>query len=867
MKFASRLLYIFAVLALLPVTLSAQEEEPADSLVRLLSADFMQSIEVGGVTWRKIFGKPARFLHNNTYLMCDTALWNVDAGIIEANKNVKILQDQTVLTSDKMTYLINQDLAEFNGHLVELYDKDNNTLRTNFLYYNTKDSVATFEQGAAMRDKDGQIIESTTGVYDSKARTFEFSEDVNMFIDSAFVKTSYVKYEADKSIANFGAETYMWQDEYMLASDAGWYNREKELFFFRIGVHLMSDKQEGWCDTLYVERPSSNVTMLGNVQLSDSTRHVTALAGRMDYVDSISTLTMSCKPAIIAETDEEGKRDTVYFASDTLIYYTLPMCDIPKSVKEASDKRKSSAQVDPVAEYRKAAAEAAAKAAQEAADNDPNNPEGARRKNVTSLPARQQRPPRHQDPDSLMADTPDSATVKKAPENSDNKDTTKVGFLLAKRNIRFFRGNMQGSCDSLTYSELDSIACLYSNPIVWNEGTHQYNSDSMYVVIRNSTINRASLMSNAFIHIERDTTHYDQIRGSEMTAYFGKKGKLSRFDALGGASALFYLEENEVLATVNKSEAKMLSASFKSGNIQTIYYYDTPKSNAYPSIQLKREEARLKGFNWQGEKRPASPSDVTERKARPLARAYYSAIPRAKYSRTDKYFPGYMDGVYRAIEIRDSMKIVRERERKERERIADSLAVADSLFRVDSLFRADSLHKADSLHRADSIAKADALARAVADSIARANKPVVPDAVVAAEVPTPEELEQERKDSIKNARLDAKKAKEAAREAKWKAKDEADAARAAVREQKLKEKKRKETLKELQAARAREEKEKQILDRYTHRFAKQKSRQEAAGKKARKSKQKGKIPNNLALPEVVEDLLPDKKGDDILDNL
>ena len=149
---------IAALLAAL--SLSAQETgSQKDSLVRLLSAKSMQLIEENGVSYRKVTG-PARFLHNETYLLCDTALWNVKTNEIFAIDHVKILQDQTVLTSDRLTYYVDRDLAQFRGALVQLEDKDRNILRTENLDYNTRDSVAVFFDGGSMKDKDGQIIEN-----------------------------------------------------------------------------------------------------------------------------------------------------------------------------------------------------------------------------------------------------------------------------------------------------------------------------------------------------------------------------------------------------------------------------------------------------------------------------------------------------------------------------------------------------------------------------------------------------------------------------------------------------------------------------------------------------------------------------------
>jgi hypothetical protein len=224
-----------------------------------------------------------------------------------------------------------------------------------------------------MRDKDGQIIESRNGTYDSKIKKFTFEKDVNMFTDSIFVKTNLLIYESDKDLATFGSVTDVWKEENMLSSNSGWYDRGQEVFFFNNNVHLMSEDQEGWCDTLYFYRNTSNIDMLGNAQVMDTTRNVFGLAGRIEYVDSISKVIMTRKPAVISETEEEdGTVDTVYLGAEKLVYYTLKKCDVDSLVVLDAGKRLESLNVDPVGEYRKKAAEAAAKAAEEAAMNDPN---------------------------------------------------------------------------------------------------------------------------------------------------------------------------------------------------------------------------------------------------------------------------------------------------------------------------------------------------------------------------------------------------------------------------------------------------------------------------------------------------------------
>ena len=830
------------------VSLMAQSQK--DSLVVLVSSKSAQVVDVDGASYRKVIG-PARFLHNDTYLLCDTAYWNVQTEVIDAWGHVSILQDETVLTSDKLTYLVKDDLAQFRGSMVQLTDKDHNTLRTRHLDYNTKDSVAVFMNGGSMRDKDGQIIESRRGVYDSKVKKFTFEEDVNMFTDSVFVKTSSLVYESDLSLATFGSATDVWKEENMLSSEQGWYDRGREMFFFKDNVHVMSQEQEGWCDSLFFNRASSDVDMLGNAQVSDTTRNVYALAGRINYQDSTSKVTLTREPAVISKMEEQdGTVDTVYLGAEKLVYLTLPKFKVDSLAVEQAKARISALAVDPVGEYRKKAAEAAAKAKEEAVQNDPNlaakraAQEKKQAERTTAKKASEQEKPKAMTDtlavkDSLMVRDSlcvgDSLMLSDSLAVSDSvvvveppKDSTKIGFLEAIRNVRIFKKSMQVVCDSLLYSDLDSLARMFKEPLIWQEGRRQYSADSVSVVVKDGAMEKASLMSNAFIVIEEDTTHYDQIKGAEMLAFFDEKGGLRRFDVLGGASALFYIEENDVLATVNKTDSKMLSATFKDGELQRIYYYDQPKNDGYPKVQMSREDRSLKGFNWNPERRPADRNAVTTLELRPSERDKYAARPRAKFKHTDIYFPGYISDINRQIAVRDSLRKVREAERKQAEALAADKARLDSLSRLDSLAHADSIARLDSLKSdvvKDSLAVADTL-KAATDSIA------VSDTVATvAKVLTPAEQKAalkaekaKKKAAAKAAREAARKKKQEEKEKRWAELDKRDAEKAAAKEARRKAKERERKRKALAAAAREAEKDAKTLEKYIEKYSKQKDK-------------------------------------------
>lgn len=852
---------ITTVLSVLPVL---AQKEGQDSLVVLVSSKSAQMVDVEGASYRKVVG-PARFLHNNTYLLCDTAYWNVDSKVIDAWGHVSILQEETVLTSDKLTYLIDQDLAQFRGSVVQLTDKDHNTLKTRHLDYNTKDSVAVFMNGASMRDKDGQIIESIRGTYDSKVKKFTFVEDVNMFTDSIFVKTNDLVYESDLNMATFGSATDAWHEKNMLSSNRGWYDRGREVFFFADAVHVMSEDQEGWCDSLFFYRNTSDVDMLGNAQVTDTTRNVYALAGRIEYMDSLSKVTLTRKPAVISQFEEQnGSIDTVYLGAEKLVYMTIPMFQVDSMAVVASEKRLTDLNVDPVGEYRKKAAEAAAKARDEAMENDPNmaakkaaerraaEEKRAAAANAAKKTAANQvrdKLPALRDSlavgdslamgdslsvsDSLAAG--DSISVVDAVEALPPVDSTRIGFLQAIKNVKIFKKNMQVVCDSLLYSDLDSLARLFEGPLIWQDVTRQYAADSVFLVVEKGAMQKASLMSNAFITIEQDSTHFNQIKGAEMLAFFDNNGGLERFDVLGGATALFYLEENGVLATVNKTDSKMLSASFANGEIQKIYYYDQPKNDGYPKVQLPREDRSLKGFSWEPKRRPADRNAVTPLSLRPSQRSLYDSRPHARFKQTDIYFPGYIADVHKQIEVRDSLKKVRAREKRLAEKRAiekarlDSLAMVDSLFRLDSLFKVDSLARVDSIKLAvaDSLAKVAELKKtevsAVADTVAKVL--LTPEQQKAAEKAAKKDEKERKKAKAKAEREAAKKKRQEEREKHWAELDQRDANKEKAKEEKRKAKERERKRKAIEAAAREAERDAKVLDAYIEKYRKQKQKE------------------------------------------
>ena len=674
-------LILSLLFASLSTAVAQNETGQKDSLVRLIEANAAKLIDRDGVVLRKIEG-PARFLHNNTYLLCDTAIWDVNTNIIDAIGNVQIIQDGTCLIGESLRYIVESNLAQFRGSKVTLMDKDNNMLCTHNLDYNTKDSVATFFGGGSLRSKDGEIIESLDGTYDSKINLFVFYNSVELFSDSLFAKSTRMEYDSNKNVAYFGPSTIGWKGDNMLQANGGEYAREREIVTFEKNAYLFSKEQEVWGDKIVYNRRSGDAQLYGNIQITDTVQSVLMFADKATYQREPLEIILTQRPAIAMYSEQNGNRDTIYAsASDSIRYYTKPFAELDSAAIAAAKARKGVMIIDPMKEIEKLRQEKLKEARsgrkegrEENAGNSSTRSSGrssGRSSSQANIYAGQRAPelpspqPDQQESPIEQQDSIPSAgkesmqqvdsTAILAERELDAQimrhDTCTVTFVEAWHNIKLYGKDYQGVCDSLIYTGIDSIARLYIEPVLWSDAKNQFLSDSIFIQIRNDSLYKADFINNAFIITQEDTVHYNQIKSTEMMAYF-KKNDIWRFDALGGASLIFYMEEDSTYTMINQKECKILSALIKERKIERIRYYDQLKSDLLPIYDLPINKQRLRGFKWLEERRPKSREEVMPRAIRSSQRHRLKAEPMPEFKQTSLYFP---DSMQHIVEIKESL--------------------------------------------------------------------------------------------------------------------------------------------------------------------------------------------------------------------
>lgn len=186
-------------------------------------------------------------------------------------------------------------------------------------------------------------------------------------------------------------------------------------------------------------------------------------------------------------------------------------------------------------------------------------------------------------------------------------DTCHIAVIYPR--VRFFRSDLQGVCDSMRFTERDSMLRMYVNPVIWNEG-QQIFGNIIELHLNDSTIDRARLPEFGFAAQQIEGEHFNQISGKEMIAYF-ENSEIRHLDINGNVEIIMYPEESD--STVNKivnAESSFLAADFKGRTTERIKMWPETTGTATPLFMAKRSLYYLSKFQWFDSLRPLSAKDV-----------------------------------------------------------------------------------------------------------------------------------------------------------------------------------------------------------------------------------------------------------------
>ena len=185
-------------------------------------------------------------------------------------------------------------------------------------------------------------------------------------------------------------------------------------------------------------------------------------------------------------------------------------------------------------------------------------------------------------------------------------------IIRAFNNVRFYKTDMSGKCDSIHSDQKKALTKLIGRPILWNY-ENQMTGDVMHLIGNNETekLDSLKVLNNAFI-ISKDTLEagFNQVKGQYLYGKF-KDNKLYEVDVVKNTEVVYFLrnDKNELIG-INKNVSSRINMTLDKNTIDTITFFDNVDGDIYPEKELPENARKLRGFIWRGDERIKSKDDI-----------------------------------------------------------------------------------------------------------------------------------------------------------------------------------------------------------------------------------------------------------------
>ena len=589
------------------------------SKITILKADVGEFIVVKNETVRKLLGN-VLLKDNDALIFCDSAILDNVNNVFARGKVIIQQPDSVTMFADSVIYNGATRQADMFGDVI-LVDKSKK-LFTQKLHYDFIPKIATYNTPGLL-DNGRSLLKSQRGQYFVQTHDALFKSKVIVSDRDFDLKTDTLRFNTQSQIAYFLAPTLVYlKDTARFYTEGGFYNTATDQAEFHPNAQYEKKDRTGTADTILYDARTHEVTLIGQAQVRDSTR--TARAKTIRYNTQTEATQLEGK-AFYKDTAKTVDADTIRYETKSGNYVTRGRTQIEnnKQFIEADaidyDKKDSIGVATGNVIWRDTANKTTLTCArmEYAQERDYIKASGNRPilaslvdKDTLWLRADTIISYKHLTPTVLTwdSDTP----VSKLSTNNESQDSLKqrtitkpdsARTLLAYHHVRMYKKTFQSVCDSLSYSERDSIFKLFVNPFVWSD-TAQLKGDTIHLLEKNKHVDRVLLKQNASIINSTDEKFFNEITGRNITAFF-VKDSLDHLRVIGNSESVYYVQdEKNAYVSVNKIICSEIEVYFRRNKVDKIKFFKQPKATMFPMKQANHEALKLKNFIWETQSRP-----------------------------------------------------------------------------------------------------------------------------------------------------------------------------------------------------------------------------------------------------------------------
>lgn len=562
---------------------------PKNEEIKIIHSDFT-FLEMNPGQELKILTGDVQLYHDSSFLYCDSA--RIEGLLVKAYGNVVIRHNDTVqIFADSLIYNGLLKTTDLFGEVILV--SGTQSLYTKRLHYDLDSSVASYHTPATLRTNT-TVLKSKNGYYHVLKDMAYFSGQVQMTDPEVQLRTDSLEFNTKTQTAYFVAPTLMEKESRKIYCEGGFYDVDDKFAEFTGHPQYQDEGKKATAELIRYNGVSNEINLYDQVQfIGEDTR----LSGdTVLYNEKSKEMTLLGQGNIITKDGNIASSKKLVYNENTGVFVTTGRSALQDSSNHLEADRivRSGNEGNLVAAGRVLWTDTVNHAG---IDCDSMFLDKKNNKVIAMGHGRQPLFKSYSNPEDTLLLRADTLIAFE-------KDTiSKSKAILAYHHVRVFRSDLQAVCDSLVYSEADSVFTLYDHPTIWSD-TSQFFADTIRIIQSGNQIKTMHLLQNSMIINSEDLKFFNQIKGRNIQADFDSSN-LSTVDVLGNAEAVYYiLDDNRAYIGVNKMICSHILAKFGSNRVDRIYFFTKPSGKMQPMLSVDHEALKLKGFRWEATGRP-----------------------------------------------------------------------------------------------------------------------------------------------------------------------------------------------------------------------------------------------------------------------
>ena len=490
-------------------------------------------------------------------MYCDSAYLDIKSNNLEGFGNVRIVQPGgTHAEGDYLRYIGNRKIAYMKGN-VSLTDTKSK-LTCEELTYDLNSKTGVYTNGGTL-ETEGTTVTSEEGYYNSGQKFARFTKNVHVTDPQYTITSKDMGYNSATKLITFYDSSTVIGDKQVLHTTSGTYDSKNEIAKFDGRSSMMNDDQYIEADTIDYDKTTGMGKAQGKVVIIDTTQHATLYSGYAEYNKRTRHTLAYIKPVLKVV---NGK-DSIFMRADT--FYSIPERRLKDSVK----------------------------------------PKVVITPKATTI--KKKKKGKGEKLNTVVAPVADTTT-------KDDADSTAPRCFIGYHHVRVFSDSLQGVCDSLSYSQRDSVVKMMYNPVAWAR-TSQITGDTIIMYVDSTNIKQIFVPDKALVVSQTGPDKaqmFNQVQGKTLTAYF-TDNELTYALVKPDAECIYYAQDDSsAYLGVNQGQSERMKVFFNGRKISRIVFEQAVKQTMTPLQKANIAALKLSRFIWLQNRRPKSIKELFE---------------------------------------------------------------------------------------------------------------------------------------------------------------------------------------------------------------------------------------------------------------